>query len=93
MQTAYFSQVTVAHTGLSEEESVNNIVAAVEKLKQSIPGGETNIRILHLRTLDSPALAIFASLGKFYIALKWNVAVNSNVQLLLCCSMLHHTQC
>ena len=53
----------VAHSGLGVDESVANIMAAAEKLGQSIPGGAINIRNMHLRTAESPALPIYISTG------------------------------
>ena len=60
----------VAHSGLGVDESVDNIMAAAEKLGQSIPGGAINIRNMHLRTIESPALPIYISTGTNLVTVK-----------------------
>ena len=59
-----FSQVTVAHTDLTEQQAVNNVLAAAQRLAALIPAGPGNVRVMHLRTEHSPALTIYAALGK-----------------------------
>ena len=56
----------VAHTGLGVEESVENIMSAVQVLCQSLPGGANNIRNMHIKTSDSPALPVYMSEGNCY---------------------------
>ena len=58
--------VKVAHSGLSEKESVENIMTAVDALCKSLPGGANNIRNMHIKTADSPALPIYMSEGNCY---------------------------
>ena len=62
--------VKVAHSALGVDESVENIMAAAKTLGQSLPGGASNIRNMHLRTAESPALPIYISIGTNLATLK-----------------------
>ena len=48
---------------MTEEEISQNVVAAVKRLSETIPGGAVNIRNLHIKTPLSPAILIYVSLG------------------------------
>ena len=61
----FCSQVTVAHTDLSTDGATDNILTVIEKLSKSIPGGGDNIRQLHLKCDNSPALPIYISDSMF----------------------------
>lgn len=60
----YFnSQVKVGDSDQEDEHLVSNIMAAVQKLNEVVPGGGRNIRSLQLKTHSSPALKIYWSGG------------------------------
>ena len=76
----------VAHSALGVDESVENIMAAAETLGQSLPGGASNIRNMHLRTVESPALPIYISNGTQLVTIKRNALFKgiANKKVLLC---------
>ncbi|XP_037074310.1 ribosomal L1 domain-containing protein CG13096-like [Pollicipes pollicipes] len=55
------SAVQVGRCGQTEEQLFQNVMAAVETLKQKFPGGLKNVRCLHLKLDKSVALPIFVS--------------------------------
>eukprot|EP01045_Picozoa_sp_COSAG04_P018603 COSAG04_NODE_1732_length_5768_cov_11.998236_4_plen_274_part_00 len=56
------SMVKVAHTAMDADEMVDNIMAAADGVAARIPKKWANIQALHIKTPDSVALPIFASL-------------------------------
>ena len=54
--------VKVAHTAMDADEMVDNIMAAADGVAARIPKKWANIQALHIKTPDSVALPIFASL-------------------------------
>jgi len=56
-------QVVTGHTGMTSEHLVENVVKAVSDLVASLPGGAANVRNLHIKTGNSPALPIYVSMG------------------------------
>ena len=54
----------VAHTAMSEDNAVENVVKAAETLAANIPGGQENVKSLHIRTFNSPAVPVYISKGK-----------------------------
>lgn len=61
--------MNVAHNKLDVEACVQNVMCAVRKLSEGLPGGADNIRNMHLRTVDSPALPIYMSHSEFTLSL------------------------
>ncbi|XP_043206437.1 ribosomal L1 domain-containing protein 1-like [Amphibalanus amphitrite] len=55
------SSVQVGRCGQSEEELLQNVMTAVAILRLKFPGGQRNIRSLHLKLGKSPAIPIFVS--------------------------------
>lgn len=55
----------VSTTGLSREQIITNVNASIEILAKNIPGGAINIKSLHLKSVDSPALPIYVSFGEW----------------------------
>lgn len=53
----------VAHDRMSEEEIVSNIVAAANQLAEKLPGGEANIRNLHIKCSSTIAVPIYVDFG------------------------------
>ncbi|XP_014771661.1 ribosomal L1 domain-containing protein 1 [Octopus bimaculoides] len=54
----------IANSTMTQTEVSDNIIAAVNSLCQSIPGGAENIRNIYLKTEDSPSLPVYlAALG------------------------------
>ena len=58
------SSVTVGHTGQETKSAIDNVLTAVKRLTESVPGGWENIKSLHLKLVNSPALPIHLDLGK-----------------------------
>lgn len=54
-------QMKVAHTAMTIEDAVENVIKAAETLAEKIPGGPTNVKTLHIRTFDSPAIPVYVS--------------------------------
>ncbi|XP_051877633.1 ribosomal L1 domain-containing protein 1 [Pristis pectinata] len=57
--SCYASQV--AHTGMKLEEVVENVTAAIRTIEVKLPQQWKNVKILHLKTANSPALPIYTS--------------------------------
>ncbi|XP_059835324.1 ribosomal L1 domain-containing protein 1 isoform X2 [Hypanus sabinus] len=57
--SCYASQV--AHTGMKLEEIVENVTAAVHTIEAKLPQRWKNVKVLHLKTSNSPALPIYTS--------------------------------
>ncbi|XP_072124941.1 ribosomal L1 domain-containing protein 1 isoform X2 [Mobula birostris] len=57
--SCYASQV--AHTGMKLEEIVENVTAAVQTIEAKLPQQWKNVKVLHLKTSNSPALPIYTS--------------------------------
>ncbi|XP_069762562.1 ribosomal L1 domain-containing protein 1 isoform X4 [Narcine bancroftii] len=51
----------VAHTGMKLGEIVENVIAAIHTIGVKLPQQWKNVKILHLKTLNSPALPIYTS--------------------------------
>lgn len=43
---------------------VSNLLAACKQLVEKIPGGKANVRNMHIKTTDSPAIPVYMNLGK-----------------------------
>ncbi|XP_065065734.1 ribosomal L1 domain-containing protein 1-like [Rhopilema esculentum] len=56
------SAIKVGHSGQSQEELVENIVAVVDEIAKKIPRGWSNIQCIHLKTAESIALPLYNSL-------------------------------
>ncbi|XP_070580033.1 ribosomal L1 domain-containing protein 1-like [Ptychodera flava] len=69
INTAYFimvgrgscSGVRIGHTDLTEEQTVENVMASVESLTSKIPKGWPNIKCLYIKTQKSMAIPIYAT--------------------------------
>ena len=59
--------MTVAHSELSASQTEDNVNAAVERISANLPGGAANIRNIHIKTEDSPALPIYVSMGELWL--------------------------
>ena len=57
------SMAIVAHDRMSEEEIVSNIVAAASQLAEKLPGGEANIRNLHIKCSSTTAVPLYVDFG------------------------------
>ncbi|XP_078273632.1 ribosomal L1 domain-containing protein 1 [Rhinoraja longicauda] len=57
--SCYASQV--AHTGMKLEEVVENVTAVISTIEVKLPQQWKNVKILHLKTTNSPALPIYTS--------------------------------
>ena len=57
-----FSAIKVGHSGQSQEEVVENIVAVVDEIAKKVPRGWSNIQCIHLKTAESVALPLYNSL-------------------------------
>ncbi|XP_067407178.1 ribosomal L1 domain-containing protein 1 [Emydura macquarii macquarii] len=51
----------IGHTGMKADELLENITVAVEVISNKLPKNWKNIKVLHLKTLNSVALPIFNS--------------------------------
>ena len=58
------SMAMVAHDRMSEEDIVSNIVAAASQLAEKLPGGEANIRNLHIKCSSTTAVPLYVDFGK-----------------------------
>ncbi|KAK3586069.1 hypothetical protein CHS0354_033190 [Potamilus streckersoni] len=56
------SMVTVAHTDLTQEQIVENVIAAASKVSQSIQGGPKNIKNFYIKSTDTTAIPLYISL-------------------------------
>jgi len=56
-------QVAVGHTGMKSEHLVENVEKAISDVVAGLPGGAPNVRNLHIRTGNSPALPVYVSVG------------------------------
>ena len=56
--------MTVSHTGQQTEVASENVLEATDRLAEFVPGGWENIKSLHLKLENSPALPIYLDLGK-----------------------------
>ncbi|XP_055507829.1 ribosomal L1 domain-containing protein 1 [Leucoraja erinacea] len=57
--SCYASQV--AHSGMKLEEVVENVTAVISTIEVQLPQQWKNVKILHLKTTNSPALPIYTS--------------------------------
>ncbi|KAI4363887.1 hypothetical protein MLD38_020050 [Melastoma candidum] len=57
--TGTCSVVKVARLSMSREEIVENVTAAIEGVAETVPRGWSNVRSLHLKSMDSVALPIY----------------------------------
>jgi len=57
------SSITIAHTGMTSQQIADNIVAAVQGLTATIPGGWLNFRGLHVTTTKSTSIPLYVSAG------------------------------
>ncbi|XP_041363959.1 ribosomal L1 domain-containing protein 1-like [Gigantopelta aegis] len=55
--------VTIAHTGMTTDEIVENILASVNQLSVGIPGGPDNIKLFVIKTIASASVPLYASVG------------------------------
>ncbi|XP_029636622.1 ribosomal L1 domain-containing protein 1 [Octopus sinensis] len=65
----------IANSSMKQTEVSDNIIAAVNSLCQSIPGGAENIRNIYLKTEDSPSLPV-------YLAASGNADIEDHEQAL-----------
>ena len=65
-----YSAVKVAHTGLTVEQAVENVVGAVAEITKIVPRGWNNIQSLNLKTTDSISLPIYTSLPEKSLAVE-----------------------
>ncbi|KAL3876295.1 hypothetical protein ACJMK2_034160 [Sinanodonta woodiana] len=56
------SMVTIAHTDLTQEQIVENVIAAASQVSQSVPGGPQNIKNFYLKFTDTTAVPLYISL-------------------------------
>lgn len=56
-------QLTVGKLTQNIDEVTDNVMSCVAKLATAVPGGPTNIRSLHIKAQDSPAVPIYVSFG------------------------------
>jgi len=55
--------VNIGHTGMSEDELTENIDAVVQRISSLLPGGQQNIRNIHIKTTHSPSIPLHVSFG------------------------------
>ena len=58
----FFSAVKVGHSGQTQEQLIENVIAAVSKIAKKVPRGWNNIQSIHLKTSESVALPLYNSL-------------------------------
>jgi len=56
------SAVKVGHSGQTQEQLIENVIAAVSKIAKKVPRGWNNIQSIHLKTSESVALPLYNSL-------------------------------
>ncbi|ELT88915.1 hypothetical protein CAPTEDRAFT_149919 [Capitella teleta] len=53
--------IPVGHTALKEDQLTENVMACIAQMTEKLPGGKDNIHSLHLKTNQSPAVALYLS--------------------------------
>jgi len=55
--------VDVGHTGMSVDDLTSNIEAAIQKVAATLPGGQTNLRNINIKTTHSPSIPLYVAFG------------------------------
>jgi len=55
--------VNIGHTGMSEDELTENIDAVIQRVSALLPGGQQNIRNIHIKTTHSPSIPLHVAFG------------------------------
>ena len=59
------SMGTVGHDRMTEEQIVDNILAAASIIKERVPGGPDNIRSILIKCTDSLSIPLHTNIGKY----------------------------
>ena len=59
------SMGTVGHDRMTEEQIVDNILAAASIIKERVPGGPDNIRSILIKCTDSLSIPLHSNIGKY----------------------------
>jgi len=55
----------VAHDGQSRSEIVANVMAACKQLADKVPGGQANVKNMHLKSPSTTAVPLYIDFGKY----------------------------
>ena len=58
----FLSAVKVGHSGQTQEQLIENVIAVVSEIAKKVPRGWSNIQSIHLKTSESVALPLYNSL-------------------------------
>ena len=59
------SMGTVGHDRMTEEQIVDNILAAASTIEERVPGGPDNIRSILIKCTDSLSIPLHSNIGKY----------------------------
>lgn len=55
----------VGHAEFKAKALVENIVASVQKVVENVPGGKENLKSIHVKSTNSPAILVYWSEGNW----------------------------